>query len=90
LQAQGCTHALKLRHDFRVDSRTRLELGLDVTLADEQGLSKTLQSAAPWASVLYQASPLLLTATTTGYFAVAAAQQRSSAVLASDSGLPCP
>lgn len=52
--AKGCTHALKLRHSFKVDSRTRMELGLDLDVVDERGLQKTLHSAAPWAAVLYQ------------------------------------
>lgn len=27
---QGCSHALKLRHSFKLDAKTRMEIGLDL------------------------------------------------------------
>lgn len=33
LALQGCSHALKLRHSFKLDAKTRMEIGLDLDVS---------------------------------------------------------
>ncbi|KAL4440714.1 hypothetical protein ABPG77_000423 [Micractinium sp. CCAP 211/92] len=54
VNTKGCSHALKLRHSFKVDPRMRVELGADLDIVDNHGPASMLRSASPWAAFWFQ------------------------------------